>query len=305
MKHWIQAARLRTLPLSLSGILMGAFLAQSKDSFNWEIFIFSLLTTIAFQILSNFANDYGDGIKGTDSSKIGEQRAVASGTISIKQMKKAIILTGILSFIFTIILLYISFLPFFLTEFYIFIALGIACILAAILYTIGKKPYGYLGFGDIFVFIFFGLIGVCGSEFLYTKSFDLFTILPAAAIGFFSVAVLNLNNMRDMKNDKIAGKFTLALYLGIAKSKVYQLIIMFLPFVLCLIYVLKLYPNQYKTLAFMLLLIPINAYGRRILEIDKSEEFDPYLKKVALICLFFTLLFGMGIIDFNFNEIFK
>jgi len=305
MKHWIQAARLRTLPLSLSGILMGAFLAQSKDSFNWEIFIFSLLTTIAFQILSNFANDYGDGIKGTDSSKIGEQRAVASGTISIKQMKKAIILTGILSFIFTIILLYISFLPFFLTEFYIFIALGIACILAAILYTIGKKPYGYLGFGDIFVFIFFGLIGVCGSEFLYTKSFDLFTILPAAAIGFFSVAVLNLNNMRDMKNDKIAGKFTLALYLGIAKSKVYQLIIMFLPFVLCLIYVLKLYPNQYKTLAFMLLLIPIKAYGRRILEIDKSEEFDPYLKKVALICLFFTLLFGMGIIDFNFNEIFK
>ncbi len=295
MKHWIQAARLRTLPLSISGILVGAFLAESKGYFSWEIFILSLVTTILYQILSNFANDYGDGIKGTDSYKLGEQRTVQSGLISAEKMKAAVVLLVILSFISSVFLIYFSFFPENIREFYIFFGLGIASILSAIFYTIGKNAYGYAGFGDIFVFIFFGLLAVLGSEYLYTKIFDFYSILPASAIGFLSVAVLNLNNMRDLETDKRSGKNTFALKLGLFKAKIYQLIIMYLPFALALIYVLQKFPNNYKSLIFLVLFIPLTALRRRILEVKNLEEFDPMLKQVAITTLLFSILFGMGI----------
>ena len=149
MKHWIQAARLRTLPLSLSGIIMGAFIAKWRLSqeggvWDWRIFALALLVTLLYQILSNFANDYGDGVKGTDKNRIGEaeNRAVASGKITATQMRNAVILLSILSFVATVALLYVAFYPINIREFWIFIGLGIACILAAIGYTVGKKPYG-------------------------------------------------------------------------------------------------------------------------------------------------------------------
>lgn len=298
MKHWIQAARLRTLPLSISGIIIGGFLAKSKDFFSWRIFIFSLLTTILYQILSNFANDYGDGIKGTDNYKLGEQRTVQSGLITARQMKMAVILLTILSFISSILLLYFSFFPENSKEFFLFLGFGIASILAAIFYTIGKNAYGYAGFGDIFVFLFFGLLAVLGSEYLYTKTFDWHSILPASAIGFFSVAVLNLNNMRDMETDKRSGKNTFALKLGLFNAKIYQLILMYLPFAFTLIYVLQKFPNNYKSLIFLVLFIPLTALRRRILEVKNVEEFDPMLKQVALTTLLFSILFGLGITYF-------
>lgn len=213
MKHWIQAARLRTLPLSLSGIIMGSFIAKWRlkeegGFWNWKIFALALLVTLLYQVLSNYANDYGDGVKGTDKLRINEAeaRAVASGKITAKQMKNAVILLSILSFVTTLALLYLAFIPDYMNEFYIFIGLGVACILAAIGYTVGKKPYGYMGLGDIFVFVFFGLVSVCGSYFLFTKTFSWDVLLPAAAVGLLSTAVLNLNNMRDMQNDEASGK---------------------------------------------------------------------------------------------------
>jgi 1,4-dihydroxy-2-naphthoate octaprenyltransferase len=210
MTDWIKAARLRTLPLSLSGIIMGAFIAKWRlygegGIWDWKILALALLVTLLYQILSNYANDYGDGVKGTDAKRINEAeaRAVASGKITAKQMKNAVILFAALSFIATIALLYVAFIPNYMNEFYIFIGLGVASILAAIGYTVGKKPYGYMGLGDIFVFIFFGLVSVCGSYFLFTKTFSWDMLLPGTAVGMMSMAVLNLNNMRDIESDKL------------------------------------------------------------------------------------------------------
>ena len=176
MKDWISAARLRTLPLSMSGIILGSFIArwrilENGGTWDWQIFAMALVVTLLYQILSNFANDYGDGIKGTDHLRVNEaeKRAVASGRITAMQMRNAVILFSVLSLIATIALLYFAFFKEnLMNEFYTFVGLGIACILAAIGYTIGKKPYGYLGLGDIMVFIFFGLVSVCGSYFLFT-----------------------------------------------------------------------------------------------------------------------------------------
>src|SRR5690606_1883757 len=190
-----------------------------------------------YQVLSNFANDYGDGIKGTDKLRVNEaeQRAVASGRITANQMKNAVILFAVLSLIATIALLYLAFFrENMMNEFYTFVGLGIACILAAIGYTIGKKPYGYLGLGDIFVFVFFGLVSVCGSYFLFTKTFHWDMLLPATTIGMLSAAVLNLNNMRDMESDALSGKKTLALRMGFKYAMVYEIILLQLPSLLVL-----------------------------------------------------------------------
>ena len=157
IKNYIKAARLRTLPLSISGIILGSFLALSAGFFDWDIFILSILTTIGFQVISNFANDYGDGIKGTDSARIGEERMVSSGKISPKQMKSAIIYTTILTIIIAVILIYKAFGSNNFGYSVLFFCLGIISVIAAVKYTVGGSAYGYSGFGDLFVFVFFGL----------------------------------------------------------------------------------------------------------------------------------------------------
>ena len=244
--NWLQAARLRTLPLSISGILLGSFIARWRlvhigENWDWRIFALAMLVTLLYQVLSNFANDYGDGVRGTDRfrDKNAEKRAIASGIISVKQMKMAVISTAILAMIMTMGLLYTAFFPHYILEFYVFIGLGILCILAAVGYTMGKKPYGYLGLGDIMVFIFFGWISVGGSYFLFTKVWSWDILLPASAIGMLSVVVLNLNNMRDLESDKLAGKNTLALRLGFKRAMIYQIVLMQLPLILVLIFLLK------------------------------------------------------------------
>ena len=209
IKNFIKAARLRTLPLSISGIILGGFLAMSDGLFNGVIFSLALITTIGFQVISNFANDYGDGVKGTDAIRIGEERMVSSGKISPMQMKKAIMISVILTIIFALFLIYESF---GLSNFgysVLFFILGIVSVVAAIKYTVGNLAYGYSGFGDVFVFLFFGLLSVLGSYFLFTKEIYFLLALPAISIGLLSTAVLNLNNMRDYQNDKISAYQTL------------------------------------------------------------------------------------------------
>ena len=309
MTDWIKAARLRTLPLSISGIIMGSFIARWKllqNGETWDITIFALalLVTLLYQVLSNYANDYGDGVKGTDKNRIGEaeQRAVASGKISASQMRNAVILFALLSLVATFYLLYKAFFPDFINEFYTFIGLGIACILAAIGYTVGKKPYGYLGLGDIMVFIFFGLVSVCGSYFLFTKSFDWDILLPASAIGLLSAAVLNLNNMRDIENDEKSGKKTLALRLGFKNAMIYEMIILVLPPILVLMYMMINHlqeQGKYYAFIFFVTVFPLMSLRRKIMAVKEPKELDPFLKQVAMITFVMSVLVAIGLNYFS------
>lgn len=309
MKHWIQAARLRTLPLSMSGIIMGAFIAKWRLSENggtwdWRIFALALLVTLLYQVLSNFANDYGDGVKGTDKNRIGEaeQRAVASGKITATQMRNAVVLLSILSLIATVALLYLAFYPANIREFWIFVGLGIACILAAIGYTVGKKPYGYMGLGDIFVFIFFGLVSVCGSYFLFTKSFSWDLLFPATAVGMLSMAVLNLNNMRDIVNDKLAGKKTLALRLGFRNAMIYEIILLQLPILLMLAFLMYNGFQQkgiYYPFIVMILIFPFMKIRRSIMAVKEPKMLDPFLKQVGILTFLMAVLTAFGLNYFN------
>lgn len=305
MIDWINAARLRTLPLSMSGIIMGSFIARWRileqgGTWDWKIFAMAILVTLLYQILSNFANDYGDGIKGTDHlrTSAAEVRAVASGKISSAQMKNAVILFSVLSLIATVALLYMAFYPRYMDEFWIFIGLGIACILAAIGYTIGKKPYGYLGLGDLFVFLFFGVVSVCGSYFLFTKTFDWDVLIPATAVGMMSAAVLNLNNMRDIESDAASGKKTLALRLGFKFAMVYEIILLMLPLILILSFLglngfIK--EGKYHPFIVMILLFPTTALRRKIMAVKEPKELDPFLKQVGILTLMMAILLAFGL----------
>ncbi|SDI66188.1 1,4-dihydroxy-2-naphthoate octaprenyltransferase [Chryseobacterium taeanense] len=309
MTDWIKAARLRTLPLSLSGIIMGAFIAKWRlygegGTWDWRIFALALLVTLLYQILSNYANDYGDGVKGTDAKRAteAESRAVASGRITAKQMKNAVIIFSILSFVATVALLYVAFIPDYMNEFYIFIGLGVASILAAIGYTVGKKPYGYMGLGDVFVFVFFGLVSVCGSYFLFTKSFSWDILLPGTAIGMMSMAVLNLNNMRDIESDKLSGKNSFALRIGFKNAMIYEMILLNLPliFILMFLGVNGFFQTQnYYVFIVMILMLPLMKIRRKIMTVKNPRELDPFLKQVGIMTFMMAVLTALGLNFFH------
>ncbi|MDW9379036.1 1,4-dihydroxy-2-naphthoate octaprenyltransferase [Chryseobacterium sp. JV558] len=309
MTDWIKAARLRTLPLSLSGIIMGAFIAKWRlygegGTWDWKIFALALLVTLLYQILSNYANDYGDGVKGTDAKRINEAeaRAVASGKITAKQMKNAVILFSVLSFVATIALLYVAFIPNYMNEFYIFIGLGVASILAAMGYTMGKKPYGYMGLGDVFVFIFFGLVSVCGSYFLFTKTFSWDMLLPGTAVGMMSMAVLNLNNMRDIESDRLSGKNSFALRIGFRNAMIYEMVLLQLPLLLILAFLGIngfMQAQNYYVFIVMILLIPLSKLRRKILSVKEPKELDQYLKQVGIMTFVMAILTAAGLNLFN------
>ncbi|HEX2934380.1 MAG TPA: 1,4-dihydroxy-2-naphthoate octaprenyltransferase, partial [Bacteroidales bacterium] len=228
-KAWIEAFRLRTLPLSISGVLVGSFIALDKDVFNWKIFALAITTTLFLQILSNLANDYGDSKNGKDNEdRLGPVRAVQSGVISLPEMKRMILLFCLLSLISGVSLIFTSGIPLFSSSFLILLLLGLVSIWAALYYTIGNNPYGYSGWGDLSVFIFFGLFSVLGTFFLFAKVISAHIVLPAISVGAFSVGVLNLNNMRDYSNDKLTGKRTIVVSMGESYAKYYHI------FLLCL-----------------------------------------------------------------------
>jgi 1,4-dihydroxy-2-naphthoate octaprenyltransferase len=292
-KAWLQAARLRTLPLSVSGILVGCFYAFSKGMTNWSILGFALLTTLGLQILSNFANDYGDGVKGTDNeNRVGPQRAIQSGAISVAEMKKGIIITSILTLIAALVLIYLSFGKDNFGYSLFFFFLGLGAIAAAIKYTVGKSAYGYRGLGDLFVFIFFGLVSVIGCYFLFAKDIDLKVILPAVSIGLLSVAVLNLNNMRDQVSDAMSGKNTIVVKMGAKKAKIYHYLVIITALVLILLFAIlcSFKPLQY------LFLISYIPFIKHIVTVSKNtvpRELDPELKKVALGTFLLSILLSI------------
>jgi len=295
VKHYIQAARLRTLPLSVSGIIVGTGVACSEGKFNLLVFVLAIVTTIGFQVLSNFANDYGDGIKGTDDDRVGEQRLIAAGLITPKQMKTAMKLTIVITLVSAIALIYAAFgAENFITS-VVFFVLGIASIIAAIKYTVGKSAYGYSGLGDVFVFLFFGLLSVLGSYYLYTHELtNILLLLPAAAFGMLSTAVLNLNNMRDQIQDKKANKNTLVVKLGSQKAKVYHFSLIIGALVLLVIYRTTQTTIVYKDWLFVLAFIPLFLNLKAVAQNIIFRELDKELKKVALSTFFCAILFAFG-----------
>lgn len=281
---WISAARLRTLPLSISGILVGTSLAFPFNQFDANIFWLAITTTLGLQILSNFANDYGDGIKGTDNDeRIGPMRALQSGAISAKEMKKGIILTAIITAIIALSLIYTSFGKENFLLSLLFVGLGASAIIAAIKYTVGDSAYGYKGLGDIFVFLFFGIVSVLGSNFLMTKQLDVWLFLPAISIGLLSSAVLNLNNMRDELSDRNSKKMTLVVKGGKKFAKIYHFSLILVAFV-CMVIFLNLdsYSSYYLILLPLLAFAPLAIHLRKIYHYTDPKTLDPELKKVAL-----------------------
>lgn len=287
--------RLRTLPLALASIGLGSFLAAYQGAFDLRVLLLSALTTVFLQILSNLANDYGDTQHGADSKhREGPMRSVQSGAITASVMRKAMTFFGILSFISGLLLIYVA-LGFNLSTFLFFLLLGVLCIAAAIAYTAGKKPYGYAGLGDLSVMIFFGLVGVLGTFYLHTSRFEYINILPALSSGFFATAVLNVNNIRDIKSDKLAGKKSIPVRLGKQKAVIYHWILLTLGFLSAFIYTCLVFQSYWQFLYFISIPL-ILKNGLAVSRKDKAVELDPYLKQMAITTLVFVVSFGVGLL---------
>jgi 1,4-dihydroxy-2-naphthoate octaprenyltransferase len=290
-KAWISAARLRTLPLTLVCIGVGSSVAQAAGGFSVPIFLLTVLTAVLLQILSNFANDYGDFLKGTDNDdRVGPQRALQSGAIRQSQMKVALWLCGIAALGSGIGLLFYALNS--LSEWFVFFVLGLFSILAAITYTVGKKAYGYNGLGDLMVFIFFGLVGVFGSYYLHTKVLDYTVFLPAISVGLFSTGVLNMNNTRDIENDKACGKITIPVRLGVSNAKMYQAFLIIGGLISTIVFfVLKF---EVGNTVYMLWLSPcIVLFGFHLFGVFKEKSYRGFDKQLK-ICVACTLLFGIS-----------
>ncbi|GHB60796.1 1,4-dihydroxy-2-naphthoate polyprenyltransferase [Persicitalea jodogahamensis] len=296
MKAWIEAARPRTLPLALSCILMGCFLAYSDGEFNGWIAGLSILTTILLQVLSNFANDYGDAVSGKDSDlREGPRRAVHGGQITARAMQRAIILFSALSLIAGIALLYVALQNASTEVFWVFLGIGLACIAAAITYTAGKRPYGYVGLGDLSVLIFFGWVGVLGTYYLHTLSWNWDLLLPATSCGLFAVAVLNINNIRDIESDRATGKNSIPVRLGRERAVKYHWLILLTGMACVTVYTFTEYSHYSQWL--YVLSFPLFIWnGLAVSRLKKAAQLDPYLKQMALSTLLFVVLFGAGLL---------
>lgn len=294
IKPWISAFRLRTLPLSISGIIIGSSFAYYNGAFNILIFILAILVTISLQVLSNLANDYGDGIKGTDNNgRLGPERAIQSGKITPDEMFAAIRNNILIVILFVFLLVYTAFGSQDFLYAMLFFALGALSIYAALKYTIGESAYGYRARGDIMVFLFFGILSVVGTYFLYTKQLDHVLLLPASIIGLLSTGVLNLNNMRDIDSDTSANKITVAVKLGLKKAKIYHAVLIVGAIILSMLFGI-LYYRATTNFIFVIAFIPLIIHLKVVLKIKEPQALDSQLKVLALSTFLLAILLGFG-----------
>jgi 1,4-dihydroxy-2-naphthoate octaprenyltransferase len=294
-KTWVKASRPRTVLLSFSGVLLGGFLA-ARLAINGEFFypfpiLFAAITAVLLQILSNLANDYGDFKKGTDNAKrVGPQREMQSGAITEQEMKRGLAFTAMLCLISGALLIFV-FAGLTWQELAVFAVLGLGAVLAALLYTLGKRPYGYRGLGDLFCFLFFGWAAVAGTFYLVTKSLDFSVLLPASAMGFLSNAVLNINNMRDYENDKASGKNSLVVKLGLKKAFIYHCLLIGGAFV-CLTIYLVLHQAAWYSYLFLMLSI---LFIKDLIAIKKTkpELLDPFLGRQVKHSFLLVVVYGI------------
>ena len=293
-KYWLAAARLRTLPLSISGIIVASCLAEYNGFFDWGIFFLAILTTLSLQVLSNFANDYGDGIKGTDNdNRIGPERAIQSGKISPPQMLEVIKINIIICIVLSFGLIFLAFGVRYFFHTFIFFIIGLLSIYAAIRYTMGSNAYGYNGLGDVFVFVFFGLVSVIGCYVLYSKQIDHVVFLPACALGLLSAAVLNLNNMRDINSDRDSNKNTLVVKLGSKNAKRYHFFLIISAIVIAFVFGILYYTSPFN-LIFFVAFIPLIVHLKKVERTENPALLDPELKKLALTTFLLAVLLGIG-----------
>lgn len=290
---WLIAARPRTLPLALASIGMGSFLAGASGAFSWPIFILCVLTTIFLQVLSNFANDYGDTVHGADSAeRTGPKRITQLGLITREEMKRGMVITAVLAMMSGVALLYIAFGLQQMVLFLGFIALGAAAIWSAIAYTATSKPYGYAGLGDLFVFLFFGWVGTLGSYFVQTQTLEWLILLPATSVGLLCVGVLNVNNMRDMASDVVAGKFSIPVRLGLARARLYHWGLLGGGILATAVYTLLTFQTIWAWL--WLLAVPLILAHGRAATTRPSNQLDPLLKQLVGATILYVILFGLG-----------
>jgi 1,4-dihydroxy-2-naphthoate polyprenyltransferase len=300
LRDWLSAFRLRTLPLASSAMLVGGGLGFTKHSHAAGVFVLSLFTAFLLQILSNLANDYGDTLHGADNAgRVGPQRAVQSGRISPVQMKRAIAITAGLALVTGVSLLILA-----LgstgnwTAFWILFATGLLAIGAAYQYTAGSKPYGYQGLGDVSVFLFFGLVGVVGSAFLYTGVLMQEAVLPACWVGLQSAAVLNLNNLRDHENDRASGKMTIVARLGYRGGVIYHALLVMTASMLMTVWAMMHSAVWMWAIAIGWTVLSVLQLGR-LMQVKQFATIDPELKKTALATFACALVFFAGYILAN------
>jgi 1,4-dihydroxy-2-naphthoate octaprenyltransferase len=295
LQHWIQAARLRTLPLAIANVSMGAVLAKYFGTFDWSIYLMTTVTAILLQVLSNLANEYGDFIHGADhADRSGPSRTVQSGAISANAMKKAMHLTAGLSILSGVILICLTTLS--IPMKIVFLALGLIAVWASINYTAGSNPYGYRGYGDVSVFLFFGLLSVLGSYYLQRVQWQWSILLPAISCGAFSMGVLNVNNIRDLESDAMAGKNSLALMMGRVKAVRYHALLLTIGIIASAVFTMIHFERWLQW--FFLIITPLLIVNFRAVQLNNTPmELDPYLKQMALTTLLFVVTFGLGLLS--------
>lgn len=291
---WFTTARPKTLPLALASIVVGSALAHWAGKFDFITTLLAFITTILLQVLSNFANDYGDHVKGSDTAeRIGPLRAIQHGMITGEQLKKAVIILSLLSFVSGVILSIYAYET--IEDLFFFIGLGVVSIIAAITYTVGKKAYGYLGLGDLFVLIFFGFVAVIGVFYLQAHSVPPIIFLPAFGCGLLSVAVLNINNLRDINQDREAGKNTLIVRIGSQNGRKYHIVLLVLAVASYLIFAISEFKNWYSFV--FLLALPLLIKHARFIYLHKEpKELYPILGQMAGLALITNILFSIGIV---------
>lgn len=291
---WIDSFRLKTLPLALSAIFVGNALAYWQQHFNIWIMLLTLLTATLLQILSNLANDYGDAVKGTDKpDRIGPLRGIQRGQITLPQLRIALIINIITCIVSGLTLLILACDSY--VEFGQFILLGLLSIIAAMTYTMGKKPYGYLGFGDLSVLIFFGLVSILGSYYLQSKQLPLFLVFPALGCGLLSVAVLNINNLRDVVSDKANDKRTLIVLIGDKAGCYYHALLLIFAFAFLLHFSYHYLATPFAYL--FLLTIPLvfqQIHG--VFKYRTTPLMAPMLFKMVKLAMLTNALYCIGII---------
>ncbi|HSH05886.1 MAG TPA: 1,4-dihydroxy-2-naphthoate polyprenyltransferase [Anaerolineae bacterium] len=293
---WVAAARPRTLMLALATVGMGVFLAWSRGEGRPLIALLCILTAMGLQILSNFANDYGDTLHGADSAtRVGPRRAVQSGVITAVQMRQAMVVAGVISAVLGVSLVILALGTEALGALILFALLGAGAIWAAVAYTASDKPYGYVGLGDLFVFIFFGWVAVLGTYYLQALHLDWTLMLPATSCGLFSVAVLNVNNIRDIESDKVAGKRSIPVRIGVERARQYHWGLLIIGFLAAFLYVLLHYNSPVQFL-FVLTAPLLYKHGMAVWRGRTAKELDPLLKQMSITTFLFVLTFGVGIV---------
>ena len=287
LKIWIMALRIESLPLSLSAVILGGIIASRQGFFRWEVFICASITTLLLHILTNLANDYGDAVSGADSKNLsGPKRMIHSGILSLKQVKNAMIISALFAFFSGLVLIYVSFEGLKLGAF-LFLILGIFAIGAAIRYTVGRNPYGYRGLGDIFVFLFFGIVGVAGNYFLHGHDWNWAVLLPASTIGFFVTGVLNINNIRDLQPDKESKKNTLVVKIGRNAALWYHFFLILSGWVCFLIFTAISGENKFLPML-TLPLFALNIWT--IFTKDNPKKQSAEMGRLALYTILFVIL---------------